>query len=157
MIKIQVREQDQNFNKTYAILHTIYIVISPSPIISLPCHWASKSWFWILLILLALFELFPWICQNWYMDFSKLLHGFAKIDALIYLRTWICRSCYMDLLKFLHKFCLCISRTLPIKLKFDLHFKARWSFCFELMVLNESTYWMPWVRCAFGNFCLYFL
>ena len=27
-----------------------------------------------------------WICQNLYMDFSKLLHGFVKID------TWISRS-----------------------------------------------------------------
>ena len=26
-----------------------------------------------------------------------------------------------------------------------------WSFCFELKVLNESKYSVPWVRCAFGN------
>ena len=35
--------------------------------------------------------------------------------------------------------------------KFDHHFKACRSFCFELKVLNESKYSMPWVRCAFGN------
>ena len=29
--------------------------------------------------------------------------------------------------------------------------KACWSFCFELKVLSESKYLMPWVRCAFGN------
>ena len=37
------------------------------------------------------------------------------------------------------------------KLKFDHDFKACWSFCFELKVLNESKYSMSWVRCAFGN------
>ena len=30
-------------------------------------------------------------------------------------------------------------------------FKACWSFCFELMVLNDFKYSMPLVRCAFGN------
>ena len=29
--------------------------------------------------------------------------------------------------------------------------KFFWSFCFELKVLNESKYWMPWVRCGCGN------
>ena len=70
----------------------------PSPIISLHCHSVSKSWFWILLILLALFELFPWICQNWYMDFSKLSQGFVKID------TWISLGCYTDLSKLFYIF-----------------------------------------------------
>ena len=72
----------------------------PSPIISLHCHSVSKSWFWILLILLALFELFPWICQNWYMDFSKLSQGFVKIDTY----GFISLSCYTDLSKLFYIF-----------------------------------------------------
>ena len=49
------------------------------------------------------------------------------------------------------KVVLCISRPLPnkTKLKFDREFKACWSFCFELKVLNESKYSMHWVCCAF--------
>ena len=48
---------------------------------------------------------------------------------------------------------LCFSRLLPkkTKLKFDQDFNACWSFCFELKVLNESKYSMPWVCCVFGN------
>ena len=96
-----------------------------------------------------------WICQRCYMDFSKLLHGFLKIDTCISL------ICYMDLSKLLHGFfkvVLCISRLLPnkTKLKFDQDFKAFWSFCFEQKVLNESGYSMPWVCCAFGNDYNYF-
>ena len=34
------------------------------------------------------------------------------------------------------------------RLKFDHDFKACWSFCFKLNLLNESNYSMPWVRCA---------
>ena len=85
------------------------------------------------------------------MDFSKLLHGFLKVATWIFLRCymdlsklihgflqvvkWICQnwcikvqSRCMDLLKFLHEFLQhrCISRTLPIKLKFH----------------------QPWVQCA---------
>ena len=37
------------------------------------------------------------------------------------------------------------------RLKFDHDFKACWSFCFKLNLLNESNYSMPWVRCTFGN------
>ena len=57
-----------------------------------------------------------WICLNWYMPFFKLLHGFVKVV-------------------------LCIPRSLPnkTKLKIKQDFKACWSFCFELKVLNEST------------------
>ena len=62
----------------------------------------------------------------------------------------------MDLLKFLRgyvKVVLCISWPLPneTKLKFDDNFKACWSFCFELKVLNESKNSMHWVRSAFSN------
>ena len=61
-------------------------------------------------------------------DLSKLLHGFVRVV-------------------------LCLSRPLSnkTKLKFDQDFKACWSFCLELKVLNESKYSMSWVRCAFGN------
>ena len=31
-----------------------------------------------------------------------------------------------------------------------------WSFCFELKVLNESKYLMPWVHCASGNVFKFF-
>ena len=34
-------------------------------------------------------------------------------------------------------------------------FQSLLSFCFELKVLNESKYSMPWVHCAFGNVCDY--
>ena len=91
------------------------------------------------------------IFQNWYMNFSKLLHWFVKID----------KSCYMDLYKLSHwcvKVVLCIPRPLPnkTKLKLDNNFKACWcwSFCFELKVLNESKYSMPWICCAFFNVLL---
>ena len=36
-------------------------------------------------------------------------------------------------------------------MKFDQDVNACWSFFFELKVLNESKYSMPWVGCAFGN------
>ena len=83
-----------------------------------------------------------WICQNWYMDFSKLIGGFVSIDTWISLNcymglsklihgflqvfTWICQSCYMH-------FCPLPNKT---KLKLDQNFKACWSFCFEVKVLN---------------------
>ena len=62
------------------------------------------------------------------MDFSDFLYGFLKVAT-------------------------CISCPLPYKtkLKCEQDFKACWSFYFELKVLNESKYSMPWVRCAFGN------
>ena len=62
------------------------------------------------------------------MDFFKYSHGFVKVV-------------------------LCISRPLPnkTKLKFDQDLKACWSFCFELNVLNDSRYSIPWINCAFGN------
>ena len=37
---------------------------------------------------------------NWYMDFSKLLHGFVKIDTRISL------GCYMDFSKLIQGFLL---------------------------------------------------
>ena len=69
-----------------------------------------------------------WICPNWYVNFSKLSHGFVKID------TWISLSCYMDLSKLFYAFLALRQKN---KLKFDQDFKPRWSFCFELKVLNE--------------------
>ena len=62
-----------------------------------------------------------WICQHWYMDLSKLLHGFLLVVT------------YMDLsLLFFLPFAK------QTKLKFDQDFPARWSLCFELKVLTES-------------------
>ena len=114
------------------------------------CDHSQKSSCWVLFKLLYLSKLSKLIqgfihgCE---MDFSKFMHGFLEIV------TWICQTCYMDLFKLLHGLVLCISRSLPnkTKLKFDRDFKACWSFCFELKVLNESIYSMPWVCCAFGN------
>ena len=62
------------------------------------------------------------------MNFSKLLPRFFKVV-------------------------LCIYRPLPnkTKMKFDQDVNACWSFFFELKVLNESKYSMPWIGCAFGN------
>ena len=51
------------------------------------------EWCWIELLLYGL-----WICQNQYMDFSKLLHGSVRIDA------WISLSCYIDMSKMLNVF-----------------------------------------------------
>ena len=68
----------------------------------------------------------------------------------------------MDFLNLLHvsiKVVLHISRSLwnKTKLKFDKYLKVCWSFCFELKVLNESKYLMPWVHCASGNVFKFFL
>ena len=53
--------------------------------------------------------------------------GFSKLlNEYVKVETWISLSCYMD-------------------------FKACWSICFELKLLNESKFSMPWVLCAFGN------
>ena len=70
------------------------------------------------------------------MDLSKVLHGFVT-----------------KLLHGLVKVVLCLSRRLlnKTKLKFDRDFKACWSFCCELKLLNGSKYSMPCVHCAFGN------
>ena len=67
----------------------------------------------------------------------------------------------MDLFKLLHGFVkvvLCISCSLPnkTKLKFEQDFKAFWCFCFQLKVLNDSKYSMPWVRCALAMFTFHF-
>ena len=89
-----------------------------------------------------------WICQNWnmnislkcYMDLSKMIQQFLFVVT--------CQSCYMDFLKLIHgfvKYFLCIFCPLPIKTKLDVDqdFKACWSFCFEVKLLNESKYSMP--------------
>ena len=87
--------------------------------------------------------------------------NFAQVVGFVKVVRWISPSCEMDFsklinwfYKLLHEFVkvvLCIPRPLPnkTKLKFDKYFKAYWSFCFELNVLNK--YSMPWVRCAFSN------
>ena len=53
------------------ICRQVQFLVNQSPIIALPCHWITG---------LAKF------CQNWYMDFSKLINGFVKIAK------WICHS-----------------------------------------------------------------
>ena len=58
----------------------------------------------------------------------------------------------MNLLKSLHWFVQVVLCSLPkTMLKFDQHFKACWSFCFELKVLSDLKYSMPFVRSTFGN------
>ena len=64
------------------------------------------------------------------MDLPKPLYGFVKVA------TW----------KVWKLFYVFLAQTKP-------SFRASWSFCFEPTLLNESKYSMPWVRCAFGNFC----
>ena len=45
-----------------------------------------------------LVKVVTWICQNWYMDFSKLLQGFAKVAIwFVKVVTWICQTCSMSL------------------------------------------------------------
>ena len=60
-------------------------------------------------------------------------------------RTWVCQS-----------LSIYISCPLPNKTKpkFGQDFKACWSFCFELKMLNELKYTTSWVRCALGNVCI---
>ena len=51
---------------------------------------------------------YRWICQSCYMYFSRLLHGFVKVDMLISISCWmdfsklIIWSGYMDLIKLLN-------------------------------------------------------
>ena len=82
--------------------HLYFVSFSDqSLIIALPCQSVTES----LLVLDFAEPVVEWICQNWYMDFSKLLHGFVKIDEF---DMWISLSCYMDrqscLMYFLPKF-----------------------------------------------------
>ena len=42
-------------------------------------------------------QIITWICQNWYIDFSVLVHGFVRVV------TCICQSCYMYFLPFPNK------------------------------------------------------
>ena len=79
------------------------------------------------------------ISQNCYMDLLKLSHGllklllgFVKLSKFV----WICISCPLP------------NKT---KLKLDQVLKACWSFCFELKVLSDLKYSMPFVRSTFGN------
>ena len=87
------------------------------------------------------------------MDFSKLSHGFVNLFLWICLISIKFLCCFYWFVKLV----TCFSRYMPnkTKLKFDQDFKACWSFCFELAVLSESKYSMPWVRCAFGHVYLY--
>ena len=67
----------------------------------LVCKSLRQSSCWILFKLLDLSKVLncflydvTWICQNWYMDFSKFLHGFVKIDTeslcgFVKVATWI--------------------------------------------------------------------
>ena len=92
----------------------------------------------ILLQFLTVLSVVTWIFQYWYMDFFKLLYGFANCNVA----TWICLSCFIHLSKYV---VLCILHSLPnkTKLKFDQDFKPCWSLCFEQKVLNESKYLIP--------------
>ena len=58
------------------------------------------------------------ICQSCYMDFSKLLHGFVKINR------WISLSCNVDLSKLLHGFVNVGTWTCLSCSMFDHNFKA---------------------------------
>ena len=69
-----------------------------------------------------------WICQNWYMDFSK-------VDK------WICPSCYMNLSMLFFVF-LTLYQT-----------KQSWVW---QIFQSISKYLMPWVCFAFVNVCTVF-
>ena len=71
------------------------------------------------------------------LHFAQIV-GFVKVVSCYI--TWICQICSLFFS--------------PIaKKQAEVWPRFQWRFCFELMVLNESKYSMPWVRCAFGNFC----
>ena len=87
-------------------------------------------------------------------------HQFIAIDTSLQRNTTIkigsfqsCHTVFLEVFHWFFKDVLCFSRPLPkeTKLKFDQDFKICWSFCFEIKLLNESKYSMPWVRCAFDN------
>ena len=106
-----------------------------------------------------------WNNENDERDYLNILIGSKSVIALpfpslCYFSFWIFLK-MLDFSKLLNRqscnmdFCLyCCSLYLSPFDKQNLadqDFKACWSFCFELKVLNESKYSMSWVRCAFGN------
>ena len=112
---------------------------------SLPCLVTpslSKCSCWILFNLdLSVSEFLwfvTWSCQNWCMDFSKLLHGFVKVFK------WICQSCSLYFS--------------PFAKQNQAEFWPRFQRLLKLLLWTkgfyESKYSMPWVRCGFGNICL---
>ena len=103
---------------------------------SLPCLVSHSVTSWVS----ALVELYSnWICQSSYMDFSKLLDGFVKIDI------WISLVCYMNLSKLIHWHLVCtnhkfIATVLKITLKRSLrlgHLRG-W--------LQGLIYTLPWQK-----------
>ena len=88
--------------------------------------------------------------------FPFCLFSLYSISFLLFL-VFFCLFCLFAFL-FFSEVVLCIYRPWPNKslLKFNQYFKACWSLCFEMRVLNESTNSMPWICCAFVLFCLLF-
>ena len=88
----------------------IYFSSDSSPIIALPCQSLSQSPAVLNFVQIVRFSKLlhvylwavAWICQNWYMDFSKLLLWFLKIDVCtVYIHSSNLlhgfESCHMDL------------------------------------------------------------
>ena len=55
-----------------------------SLIIALTCHSVTRSLLLLNFVQIGFIKFVKWIGQNWYMDFSKLLHGFAKAAACFF-------------------------------------------------------------------------
>ena len=57
--------------------YIVHFLLDQSPIIAFPCELVSRS---VLVVLLELTHGFlTGICQSWYMDSLKLVHGFVKV------------------------------------------------------------------------------
>ena len=93
----------------------------------LSCQSVAKCSCWVELSCYKLFfvKFVTWISLSYYMDLAKLIHGMLQLSKL-----------FLPFAK---------------QKKVDKDFKACWSICFDLKVVNESMYPMPSVRCAVGN------
>ena len=100
------------------------------------------------------FSQVQWICQNWYMDFHKLLHGFVKNG------TWISVSCYMNLSRLMHGFFkvitwICQSCSMWFSAKQNqAEVWPRFQSLLKLLALTKGVEWVK-VLNALGPLCLW--
>ena len=86
------------------------------------------------------------------MDFSKLLHGFVKIDI------WISLSCYMNLSKLIHIFTwicqICFMYFWPFAKQKQAEVGPRFQSLLKLLLWTEGIEWVK-VLNALGPLCLW--
>ena len=120
VLKVQFIPRRVVQNRPFNIIIIISIIIKepfkfyflsvPSPIMALPCqslrHWVHalcQHLSELFKMIHGFFWLIKWICQNWFMDFSRLLHQSVKI-VFLYFFTWICQNQYVDFSMLVHGF-----------------------------------------------------